>query len=125
MSGLTIHFDLGYFRGDGLAAESVRDAASGQDVSGDLWLRRRTLIPPISFRGRLEDRNGPGAPESGIIGGTGGKQLHAKFQRIGFGGCCHFVDERFGSEGRLWTIGIAQVSGAKRSLPYQRQAHHV
>ena len=33
MAGLAVHFDLGDLRDDGLAAERVCDAASGQDVS--------------------------------------------------------------------------------------------
>ncbi len=57
--------------------------------------------------------------------GAGREQLHAEFERIGFRRRRQFVDERFGGERRLRTIGIAQVSGAKRRLPNQRQAHHL
>src|SRR4051812_46211893 len=98
VAGLAIHFDFSNLCRDGLAAKGVSNAASGQDVSRRLPLGRGTIIPTVSFRRRLEGRNGSSAPETRVIGGTGCQEFHTKLQGIGFRRVRHFVDERFGSE---------------------------
>ena len=60
-------------------------------------------------------------PLSSVV--LGGEEPHAELDRVGFRRRRQLVDERFGGEGHLWTVGIPQVSGAKRRLPHERQAH--
>ena len=76
-------------------------------------------IPPILFRGGLENRNRPRAPEPAVIVRAGLEHLHAEFQRIGLRRRRRFVDERLGGERRLRTVRIAQIAGAKRRLPHR------
>src|SRR5215813_11798870 len=82
MAGLAVHFDFGDLGNHGLPTERVCDAASGQDISvaGRFW--RRARIPAIYLRGCLENRDGPSAPETGIVGSGGGQHLHTEFQWI-------------------------------------------
>ena len=71
MAGLAIHFHLGDLRNNGLAAECVRDAAAGQDVSLAERFGRRARIPAVGFCGGFQNGNGPRAPEPAVIGRGG------------------------------------------------------
>ena len=85
-------------------------------------LRRRPRIPAVGFRRRLEHRNRARALEAAVVGRAGLEQLQAELQRIGLRRRRRFVDERLGGERRLRAVRIAQVAGAQRRLPDERQA---
>ena len=120
VAGAAVHLDLGYLRGNGLSAECIRETAPGHDVPGSNWFWRGARIPPVSFRRRLYDRNRPGPLEPGIFRRARREELHTKFNGVGFRGEGQFVDERFGREGRLRPVGIAQISRANRRFPGER-----
>ena len=85
--------------------------------------RRRPWLPAVGFGGGLEHRQRARAPESCVVARARPDHLQPEFQRIGFRRRRRFVDERFGGERRLRAVRIAQVAGAERRLPDDRQAH--
>ena len=125
VAGPAVHLDLGNLRDDRLAAEGVGDAAAGEDVAGADALRRRTRVPAVLLRRRLEHGDRARALEAAVVGRAGRQQLQAELDRIGLRRRRQLVDERLGRERHLRAIRVAQVAGAQRRLPHERQADDV
>src|SRR5213083_2406569 len=70
----------------------------------------QTLHPNVTgFAIHLDRGDGARPLEPVVIGGAGSEESQAKLDRVGFRRRRQFVNERFGREGYLWTIGIPQV----------------
>ena len=77
---------------------------------------------PYVSAAALTHRDRARALEAAVVVGAGGQQLQAELDRIGLRRRRQLVDERLGRERDLRAVRIAQVAGAQRRLPDQRQA---
>ena len=80
-------------------------------------LRRRTRVPAVRLRRRLDHGDRTRPLEPAVVRRAGGEQPQPELDRIRFRRRRQLVDERLGGKRDLRTVGIAQVAGAQRRLP--------
>ena len=122
--GLAIDLDFDELRDDRLIAVRVGDAAAREHVTiAALRVRPRARLPAELLGRRLQHRDRTCPLEAVVIVSGRGQHPHAELERVGVRRKRHLVDERFGRERGLRAIRIAQVAGAQRCFPDERQPH--